>query len=129
MRKLEQTGGTETRSDENSPVTTKSLATDGGLEEILTKIEGTVSLEHSILTLGTTDLNGSGKSQATLNSSALSRLDTDPHLFLGRRQKADTKQGEKPFLIPDFEKLGIYMTISRKCKKLETTCGKRKTKI
>ena len=67
LRKLKQTGGTETRTSKNSPVTTKSLAKNGDLEEILRKIEGTGPLEDSLLAL-----NRLGKSQATLNSSTLS---------------------------------------------------------
>jgi len=90
-------------------VTTKSLAKDGGQEEILKKIEGTGSLGDSLLAFGTAGLSGLGKSQATRqNSSSLSRLDNDPQVFLGRQQKAGTKQGEKPLLIPDFVHLGTY---------------------
>ena len=108
LRKLKQTGAKEKTSDESTPVTTKTLAKDGGLEEILKKIEGAGTLEDSLLALGTTDFSGSGKSPATLNSTTLSRLDNDPHVFLGRQQKAGTKQGEKPLLIPDFVNLGTY---------------------
>ena len=105
-RKLKQTEVKEPTSDESTPVTTKSLAKDGGLEEILKKIEGAGSLEDSLLALGTTDFSGSEKSQATLNPSTLSRLDNNPHVFLGRQQKTGIKQGEKPLVIPDFVNLG-----------------------
>ena len=105
LRKLKQTGAKKTTSDENTPVTTKTLAKDGGLEEILKKIEGAGTLEDSLLALGTTDFSGSGKSPAMLNSTT---LDNDTHMFLGRQQKAGTKQGEKPLLIPDFVNLGTY---------------------
>ena len=73
---------------------------------VLKKIEGAGTLEDSLLALGTTDFSGSGKSPATLNLTTLSRLGNDPHVFLGRQQKAGTKQGEKPLLIPDFVNLG-----------------------
>lgn len=42
--------------DVTDPITTKSLAKDGGLEEILKKIEGAGSLEDSLLAIGSTDL-------------------------------------------------------------------------
>ena len=108
LRKLKQTRVKDTTSNKSIPVTTKSLAKDGSLEEILNKAEGVSSLEDSLLALGMTNLSGSGKSPATLNSSTLSRLDNDPHMFLGHRQKAGTKQGEKPSLIPDFVNLGTF---------------------
>jgi len=108
LRRLKVTGVTESTTNKSIPVTTKSLAKDGGLEEILKKIKGTGSLEDSLLALGTTDLSRAGKSQATLNSSTLSRLDNDPQVFLGRQQKAGTKEGEKPLLIPDFVNVGTY---------------------
>lgn len=108
MRKLKRAGAKETTSDETTPVTTKTVAKDGGLEEILKKIDEIGTLENSILALLTTDFSGSGKSPATLNSTTLSRLDNDQHVFLGRQQKAGTKQGEKPLLIPDFVNLGTY---------------------
>lgn len=60
-------------SDKNIPVTNKTLAKDGGLEEVLKKIEGAGTLEHSVFALGTPDCRGSGKSPATLNSTT--RLD------------------------------------------------------
>ena len=52
------------------PVTTKSLAKDGGLEEIMKKIEGAGSLEDSLLALGSTDLFPS-KTPAAQSSSIL----------------------------------------------------------
>ena len=85
LRKIKQTGAKETTSNESTPVTTKTLAKDGGLEEILKKIEGADTLKDSVLALGTTDFSGSGKSPATLNSTTLSRLDNDPYVFLDRQ--------------------------------------------
>ena len=41
----------------SDPITTKSLASDGGLEEILTKIESAGSLDESLLALGSTDFS------------------------------------------------------------------------
>ena len=64
----------------NDPITTKSLASDGGLEEILKKIESAGSLDESLLALGSTDFS-SAKPPA-LNTSTLPRLDNDPHVFL-----------------------------------------------
>ena len=72
LKKLKQTGAKEKMSDESTPVTTKTLAKDGGLEEILKKIEGAGTLEDSLLALGTTDFSGSGKSPATQSSTTLS---------------------------------------------------------
>ena len=91
----------------SDPITTKSLASDGGLEEILKKIESAGSLDESLLALGSTDFS-SAKPPA-LNTSTLPRLDNDPHVFLGLQQKGTSaKQGEKPLLIPDFVNLGTY---------------------
>ena len=87
LRKLKYTGAKEKTKDESTPVTTQTLAKDRGLEEILKKIEGAGTLEDSLLALGTTDFSGSGKSSATLNSTTLSQLDNDPHVFLGRQQR------------------------------------------
>ena len=120
--KLEEQAKTEPV-DVTDPVTTKSLAKDSGLEEILKKIEGAGSLEDSLLILGSTDLFP-GKMPAAENSSTLNstlpRLDNDPHVFLGRHQKAiGTKQGEKPLLIPDFVTWEL-MTVARKSKRSET---------
>ena len=79
----------------SDPITTKSLASDGGLEEILKKIESAGSLDESLLALGSTDFS-SAKPPA-LNTSTLPRLDNDPHVFLGLQQKGTSaKQGEKP---------------------------------
>ena len=71
-----QTGGV----DVPEPVTTKSLAKDGGLDEILKKIEGAGSLEDSLLALGSTEpfINPPAS-----KPSAIQRLDNDPHVFLG----------------------------------------------
>ena len=63
----------------SDPITTKSLASDGGLEEILKKIESAGSLDESLLALGSTDFS-SAKPPA-LNMSTLPRLDNDPHVF------------------------------------------------
>ena len=80
----------------SDPMTTKSLASDGGLEEILKKI----------WSAGT---DFSSTKPVALNTSTLPRLDKDPHVFLGLQQKGtSTKQGEKPLLIPDFVNQGTY---------------------
>ncbi|KAL9962934.1 hypothetical protein ACROYT_G032089 [Oculina patagonica] len=73
------------------PVTTKSLAKDGGLDEILKKIEGIGAIDDPLLTLGATE-------------TPLPRLDNDPQVFLGTSAKAaqGAKGGEKPLLITDF---------------------------
>ena len=91
----------------SDPITTKSPASDGGLEEILKKIESAGSLEESLLALGSIAFSPA-KPQA-LNTSTLPRLDNDPHVFLGPQEKGTSaKQGEKPLLIPDFVNLGTY---------------------
>ena len=41
----------------SDPITTKSLASDGGLEEILKKIESAGSLDECLLALGSTDFS------------------------------------------------------------------------
>ena len=41
----------------SDPITTKPLASDGGLEEILKKIESAGSLEECLLALGSTDFS------------------------------------------------------------------------
>lgn len=63
------------------PVTTKSLAKNGGLDEILKKIEGIVSIDDPLLTPGDTE-------------TPLLRLDNNPQVYLG----ATAKGGEKPLL-------------------------------
>jgi len=89
------------------PITTKSLASNGGLEEILKKIESAGSLEESLLALGSTDF--SSTKPLALTTSTLPRLNNDPHVFLGLQQKETTaKQGEKRLLIPDYVNLGTY---------------------
>ena len=89
------------------PVTSKSLASDAGMEEFLKTIERVGSLEESLLALGSTDVS-SAKPPA-LNTWTLPRLDNDPHVFLGLQQKGTSaKQDEKPLLIPDFVNLGTY---------------------
>ena len=80
----------ETKPIETTPVTTKKLASDGGLEELLKKIGG-VSLNDLLVTLGATE--------QTL-SVPLERLDNNSQVFLGVQDK---KAGEtKPFFILDF---------------------------
>jgi len=88
----------------SEPVTTKSLAKDGGLDEILKKIEGAGSLEDSLLALASTE----PFMKPSTDSSCLSRLANDPHVFLGPQHNAANKEGEKPLLIPDFVSLGTY---------------------
>ena len=75
---------------EGKPVTTKSLAQDGGLEELLKQIKGVGSLDYSLLTLGAT---------GQTVSDPIQRMDSNPQVFLGNAQQK--KGGEKPLLIPD----------------------------
>ncbi|KAK3746307.1 hypothetical protein QZH41_015390, partial [Actinostola sp. cb2023] len=84
--------------DETTPVTTKTLAKDGGLEEILKKIE----LDDPLYTLGATE-------QPSL-SAPLGRLDQNPQVFLGSTTQQSSKKGgeTKPLLIPDFVHNGAY---------------------
>ena len=67
----------ETKAIETTPVTTKKLASDGGLEELLKKMGG-VSLNDSLVTLGATE--------QTL-SAPLERVDNNPQVFLGVQDK------------------------------------------
>ena len=86
MEKIPNAG--ETKPIETTPVTTKTLASDGGLEELLKKDRG-VSLNDPLVTLGATE--------QTL-SVPLERLDNNPRVFLVVQDK---KGGEtKPFLFP-----------------------------
>ena len=53
-------------------------------------------------------------------------MDNDPHVFLGRQQKAGTKQGEKPLLIPDFVILGTYVDISKEEQEIGNNASRQK---
>ena len=90
----------ETKSSETVPVTTKSLANDAGLEELLKKIGG-ISLDDPLVTLGATEQPF---------SEPLERVDNNPQVFLGTQQSAQAKKGgeTKPLLIPDFVSTGTY---------------------
>ena len=59
---------------QSEPVASKSLAKEGGLDEILKKIEGIGSIDDPLLTLGVTD-------------TSLPRVDNDPRGFLGATAK------------------------------------------
>ncbi|KAK3739566.1 hypothetical protein QZH41_006376 [Actinostola sp. cb2023] len=78
--------------DETTPVTTKTLTKDGGLEEILKKIEG-ISLDDPLYTLGATE-------QPSL-SAPLGRLDQNPQVFLGSTTQQSSKKGE-PVQLDEF---------------------------
>ena len=75
----------EKHSSESTPVTTKSLANDGGLEDLLKKIGG-ISLDAPLVTLG-------AKGQPF--STPLERVDNNPQVFLGtQHQPQSKKEGE-----------------------------------
>ena len=81
---------------ETTPVTTKTLASDGGLEEPLKKIGG-VLLGDALVTLGATEQP---------SSVTLERVENNPQVFLGVQDK---KGGEtKPSLIPGFVSTATY---------------------
>ena len=90
----------EKQSSESSPVTTKTLAHDGGLEDLLKKIGG-ISMDDPLVTLGAT-----GQAFST----PLERVDNNPQVFLGTQHQPQTKkEGEtKPLLIPDFISTATY---------------------
>ena len=90
----------EKHSSESTPVTTKSLANDGGLEDLLKKI-GRISMDDPLLTLGATE------QPFTV---PLERVDNNPQVFLGTQHQAQSKkEGEtKPLLIPDFISTATY---------------------
>ena len=67
----------DTKSIETTIVTTKTLASDGGLEELLKKIGG-VSLDHPLVILGATEQP---------LSVPLERFDNNPQVFLGTQEK------------------------------------------
>ncbi|KAL9976854.1 hypothetical protein ACROYT_G014191 [Oculina patagonica] len=73
----------KTKSSETGPVTTKSLANDSGLEELLKKIGG-ISLDDTLVTLGATEQPF---------SEPLERVDNNPQVFLGTQQPAQGKKG------------------------------------
>ena len=83
----------EKHPSESTPVTTKSLANDGGLEDLLKKIGG-ISMDDPLLKLGATE-----QPFPVL----LERDDNNPQMFLGTQHQAQSKEeGEtKPLLIPD----------------------------
>ena len=81
---------------ETTPVTTKTLANNGGLEELLKKITG-VSLNDPPVTRGATE-------QPLIVP--LERVHNNLQVFLGIQDKTG---GEiKPFLIPDFVITATY---------------------
>ena len=90
----------EKQSSESAPVTTKTLAHDGGLEDLLKKIGG-ISMDDPLVTLGAT-----GQAFST----PLERVDNNPQVFLGTQHQPQTKkEGEtKPLLIPDFISTATY---------------------
>ena len=63
----------EKHPSESTPVTTKSLANDGGLEDLLKKIGG-ISMDDPLLALGATEQPF---------SVPLKRVDNNPQVFLG----------------------------------------------
>jgi len=72
-----------TKSSETVSVTTKSLANDEGLEELLKKIGG-ISLDDPLVTLGATEQP---------SSVPLERVDNNPQVFLGTQKPAEAKKG------------------------------------
>ena len=81
-------------------MTTKSLANDEGLEELLKKIGG-ISLDDPLVTLGATEKP---------SFVPLETVDNNPQVFLGIQQPAQAKKGDetKRFFIPDFVSTGTY---------------------
>ena len=108
--------------DVAEPVTTKSLAKNGGLDEILKQIEGYGSLEDLLLALESTEpfINPLASKPSTIT-----RLDNYLHVFLGPTNKATIKEGEKPLLIPDFVSLRIHKTNEDE-QEIETRAGQSK---
>ena len=84
----------ETHPSESTPITTKSLANDGGLKDLLKKIGG-ISMDDPLLKLGATEQPF---------PVPLERVDNNPQVFLGTQLQAQSKkEGEtKPLLTPDF---------------------------
>lgn len=90
----------EKHSSESTPVTTKSLANDGGLEELLKKIGG-ISMDDLLVTLGAT---------GQPFSVPLKRVNSNPQVFFGTLHQPQSKKegGTKPLLIPDFISTATY---------------------
>ena len=90
----------EKHSSKSTPVTTKSLANDGGLEDLPKKIGG-VSIDDPLVMLGAT-----GQPFST----PLERVANNPQVFLGaHHQPQSKKEGEtKPLLTPDFISTAMY---------------------
>ena len=86
----------EKRPIETMPVTTKTLASNGGLEELLKKIAG-VSLDDPPVTRGATE-------QPLFVP--FERVDNNLQVFLGIQDK--TGDEKKPFLTPDFVITATY---------------------
>ncbi|KAK3740278.1 hypothetical protein QZH41_000197 [Actinostola sp. cb2023] len=99
--------------DETTPVTTKTLAKDGGLEEILKKIEG-ISLDDPLYTLGATE-------QPSL-SAPLGRLDQNPQVFLGSTTQQSSKKGViQYYLTIRLRVRGFYEAIVNEVRSAELT--------
>ena len=103
LHTLEQLNGAEKvpkaskkRPIETTPVTTKILASNGGLEELLKKITG-VSSDDPPVTRGATEQP---------LSVPLERVDNNLQVFLGVQDKKGDEI--KPFLIPDFVITATY---------------------
>ena len=86
----------KTRTIETTPVTTKTLASNGGLEVLLKKITG-ASLDDQPVMRGATEQP---------LSMPLKRVDNNLQVFLGIQDKKGDEI--KPFLIPDFVSTGTY---------------------
>ncbi|PFX23981.1 hypothetical protein AWC38_SpisGene11448 [Stylophora pistillata] len=89
-------------SSESTPLTTKSLANDSGLEDLHKKIGG-ISMDDRLWMSHRVD------TEQPL-SVPLERVDNNPQVFLGTHHQAQSKkEGEtKPLLIPDFISTATY---------------------
>ncbi|KAK3750302.1 hypothetical protein QZH41_001778 [Actinostola sp. cb2023] len=101
--------------DETTPVTTKTLAKDGGLEEILKKIEG-ISLDDPLYTLGATE-------QPSL-SAPLGRLDQNPQVFLGSTTQQSSKKGGKVIVSSNLQTGNDFEREAAKFNEMENTTKK-----
>ena len=88
----------EKHPSESTPVTTKSVANDGGLEDLLKKMGG-ISMDDPLLKLGATEQPF---------PVPLERVDNNPQVFLGTQHQAQKEGEKKPLLIPDFISTANY---------------------
>ena len=88
------------KADSSKPISTTSLAKDQGLEEVLKTFEDGGELDALMACAGLDDL----QQQQSLANDPLNatRIDLNPHVYLGKPPTSGKAKEDKPLLIPDF---------------------------